>query len=99
MIAPPLPGTELAHQAAVVRPGVSALRGQAARPWRPGLSALRPSAGYCARWQESERGYATANMEAMVMKRVVWVLGVAAVCGALLAGRDDIRRFREMRRL
>jgi hypothetical protein len=38
-------------------------------------------------------------MEAVVMKRIVWVLGVAAVCGALLAGRDDIRRFREMRKL
>jgi hypothetical protein len=33
------------------------------------------------------------------MKRVVLVLGVAAVCAVLLAGRDDIRRFREMRNL
>jgi hypothetical protein len=31
------------------------------------------------------------------MKRVVWVVGVAAVVAALLAGRDDVRRFREMR--
>jgi hypothetical protein len=44
-------------------------------------------------------GFAAEDMEAVVMKRVVLVLGVAAVCGALLAGRDDIRRFREMRKL
>ncbi len=31
------------------------------------------------------------------MKRVLVVAAVAAVCAALLAGRDDIRRFREMR--
>jgi hypothetical protein len=30
------------------------------------------------------------------MKRIVLVLGVAAAIAALLAGRDDIRRFREM---
>jgi hypothetical protein len=39
------------------------------------------------------------KMEAVVMKRVMLVLGVAAVCGVLLAGRDDVRRFREMRKL
>ncbi len=33
------------------------------------------------------------------MKRVVLVFGVVAVCAALLVGRDDIRRFREMRSL
>jgi hypothetical protein len=33
------------------------------------------------------------------MKRVVWVVGVAAIVAALLAGRDDVRRFREMRNL
>ncbi len=33
------------------------------------------------------------------MKRVVVVLGVAVACAALLAGRDDIRRFREMHKL
>jgi hypothetical protein len=31
------------------------------------------------------------------MKRVVRVVGVVAVRAALVAGRDDIRRFREMR--
>jgi hypothetical protein len=31
------------------------------------------------------------------MKRVVWVVAVTAIVAALLAGRDDIRRFREMR--
>jgi predicted small secreted protein len=31
------------------------------------------------------------------MKRAVLVLSVAAICAALLAGRNDIRRFREMR--
>ncbi len=31
------------------------------------------------------------------MKRIVFVGLVAAVCAALLAGRDDIRRFRAMR--
>jgi hypothetical protein len=31
------------------------------------------------------------------MKRIVLVLSVAAICAALLAGRDDIRRYREMR--
>jgi hypothetical protein len=33
------------------------------------------------------------------MKRVVVVMGVAAICAALLVGRDDIRRFREMRNM
>jgi hypothetical protein len=33
------------------------------------------------------------------MKRVVWVVGVTAIVAALLAGRDDVRRFREMRNL
>jgi hypothetical protein len=33
------------------------------------------------------------------MRRVVLALSVAAICAALLAGRDDIRRFREMRNL
>ncbi len=33
------------------------------------------------------------------MKRLVLVLGVAGICAALLVGRDDIRRFREMRKL
>ncbi len=46
-----------------------------------------------------QAGFAAQDMEAVVMKRVVLVLGVAAVCGALLAGREDIRRFREMRKL
>jgi hypothetical protein len=31
------------------------------------------------------------------MKRAILVAAVAAVCVALLAGRDDIRRLREMR--
>jgi hypothetical protein len=44
-------------------------------------------------------GFAVEDMEAVVMKRVMLVLGVAVVFGALLAGRDDIRRFREMRKL
>lgn len=33
------------------------------------------------------------------MKRVIVVLVVAAACAVLLAGRDDVRRFREMRRM
>jgi len=33
------------------------------------------------------------------MKRMLWVVPVALVCVALLAGRDDIRRFREMHRI
>jgi hypothetical protein len=48
--------------------------------------------------EDNERA-SQRKMEAVVMKRVVLVVGVAVVCGALLAGRDDIRRFREMRKL
>jgi len=33
------------------------------------------------------------------MKKLLWVLPVAAIIAALLAGRDDIRRFRELRRM
>jgi hypothetical protein len=33
------------------------------------------------------------------MKQLLWAVPVAVVCVALLAGRDDVRRFREMRRL
>jgi hypothetical protein len=33
------------------------------------------------------------------MRRVVLVLSVAAIYVILLAGREDIRRFREMRRM
>jgi len=33
------------------------------------------------------------------MKQLLWATAVAVVCIALLAGRDDIRRFREMRRI
>lgn len=33
------------------------------------------------------------------MKKVVLVLTIAAIYAILLAGRDDIRRFREMRRM
>jgi hypothetical protein len=31
-----------------------------------------------------------------MMKRLLWVVLIAAICIALLAGRDDIRRIREM---
>jgi hypothetical protein len=44
-------------------------------------------------------GLARRKVEAAVMKTVVCVVGVTAVVAALLAGRDDIRRFREMRSL
>jgi hypothetical protein len=33
------------------------------------------------------------------MKQVLWAAPVALVCLALLAGRKDIRRFRELRRM
>jgi hypothetical protein len=33
------------------------------------------------------------------MKQLLWAVPVAVVCVVLLAGRDDVRRFREMRRL
>jgi hypothetical protein len=33
------------------------------------------------------------------MKRLLWLAPVAAVYLVLLAGRDDIRRLREMRRM
>ncbi len=31
------------------------------------------------------------------MKRLLWMAPIAVIGAALLAGRDDIRRFREMR--
>jgi hypothetical protein len=33
------------------------------------------------------------------MKQLLWAVPVMVVCVALLAGRADVRRFREMRRL
>jgi hypothetical protein len=33
------------------------------------------------------------------MKKILWVAPVAAICVALLAGRQDIIRFREMHRM
>jgi hypothetical protein len=41
--------------------------------------------------EDQERGRA--------MKQLLWAVPVAVVCVVLLAGRDDVRRFREMRRL
>ena len=33
------------------------------------------------------------------MKKLLWAVPVVAICVAVLAGRGDIRRFREMRRM
>ena len=33
------------------------------------------------------------------MKRIMWAVPVIAVCVALLAGKDDIARFRAMQRM
>lgn len=33
------------------------------------------------------------------MKQMLWAVPVALLCLALLAGRKDIRRFRELRRI
>lgn len=33
------------------------------------------------------------------MMKLLWAVPVAVVCVALLAGRNDMRRFREMRHL
>ena len=30
------------------------------------------------------------------MKRLLWIAPIAVICAALLAGREDIRRFRAM---